>query len=163
MTADQARGLVSDDHPYCLGFFDTALNWAAKLVGRADAVMLLGKKMDNTIRYGGIFDDAARIVQVDPSPTEIGRNRAVDVGMAGGVSAIVEQMTLTAQGISLGGDDNRGLRRCGNSRGRKSEWFDGIAKARIAHARLLRAQGIVGVPEARGHSGVGRRRLRPLW
>ena len=98
MTADQARGLVSDDHPYCLGFFDTALNWAAKLVGRADAVLLLGKKLDNTIRYGGIFDDAARIVQVDPSPTEIGRNRPVDVGMSGDVSAIVEQMTAAAQG-----------------------------------------------------------------
>ena len=98
MTADQARGLVSDDHPYCLGFFDTALNWAAKLVGKADMVLLLGKKMDNSIRYGGIFSADARIIQVDPSPTEIGRNRNVDVGMAGDIPAIVDQLTAEAAG-----------------------------------------------------------------
>ena len=126
MTADQARGLVSDDHPYCLGFFDTALNWAAKLVGRADAVLLLGKKLDNSIRYGGIFDDAARIVQVDPSPTEIGRNRAVDVGMAGDVASIVEQMTAAAQGKVW--TELPWVQELRERQKAQAEWYDGIAK-----------------------------------
>ena len=98
MTSDQARGLVSDEHPYCLGFFDTALNWAAKLVGQADVVLLLGKKLDNSIRYGGIFNAGVRIIQVDPSATEIGRNRNVDVGMVGDIPAIVDQLTAEAAG-----------------------------------------------------------------
>ena len=127
MTADQARGLVSDDHPYCLGFFDTALNWAAKLVGRADAVLLLGKKLDNSIRYGGIFDDAARIVQVDPSPTEIGRNRPVEVGMAGDVPAIVEQMTAAAQG-KVWSERRSWLEELREQQKAQAEWCEGIAK-----------------------------------
>ena len=127
MTADQARGLVSDDHPYCLGFFDTALNWAAKLVGRADAVLLLGKKLDNSIRYGGIFDDAARIVQVDPSPTEIGRNRPVEVGMAGDVPAIVEQMTAAAQG-KVWSERRSWLEELREQQKAQAEWYEGIAK-----------------------------------
>lgn len=96
MTSDQARGLVSDDHPYCLGFFDTALNWAAKLVNEADVVVLLGKKLDNSIRYGSIFGNDAHIIQVDPSPTEIGRNRGVDVGIVGDISAVVDQLANEA-------------------------------------------------------------------
>ena len=127
MTADQARGLVSDDHPYCLGFFDTALNWAAKLVGRADAVLLLGKKLDNSIRYGGIFDDAARIVQVDPSPTEIGRNRPVEVGMAGDVPAIVEQMTAATQG-KVWSERRSWLEELREQQKAQAEWYEGIAK-----------------------------------
>ena len=127
MTADQARGLVSDEHPYCVGFFDTALNWAAKLVGRADAVLILGKKLDNSIRYGGIFDDGARIVQVDPSPMEIGRNRAVDVGMAGDVSAIVEQMTAVATG-KVWTEREVWIEEMREQKRAQAEWFDGIAK-----------------------------------
>ncbi len=127
MTADQARGLVSDDHPNCLGFFDTALNWTAKLVGRADAVLLLGKKLDNSIRYGGIFDDAARIVQVDPSPMEIGRNRPVDVGMAGDVSAIVEQMTVAAQGKDWT-ERTSWVEELRAQQRAQAEWYAGIAK-----------------------------------
>ena len=136
MTADQARGLVSDDHPYCLGFFDTALNWAAKLVGQADAVLLLGKKLDNSIRYGGIFNDASRIIQVDPAPTELGRNRAVDVGMAGDAAAIVEQMTAAAKAKTW--QELPWLEELRAQQRAQAEWFDGMAKPEApAHAAYV--------------------------
>ncbi|MCI0437902.1 MAG: thiamine pyrophosphate-binding protein, partial [Chloroflexi bacterium] len=41
MTEGNARGIVPDDHPYCMGFFDSALNRAAKLLRQADVVVLL--------------------------------------------------------------------------------------------------------------------------
>ena len=139
MTADQARGLVSDDHPYCLGFFDTALNWAAKLVGKADMVLLLGKKMDNSIRYGGIFSADARIIQVDPSPTEIGRNRNVDVGMAGDIPAIVDQLTAEAAG-SQWQDHQPWIEELRAQQEAQAQWYETWPPL-DSHARFIRAQG----------------------
>ena len=162
MTADQARGLVSDDHPYCLGFFDTALNWAAKLVGRADTVLVLGKKLDNSIRYGGIFDDAARIVQVDPSPMEIGRNRAVDVGMAGDISAIVQQMTSAAQGKAWS-ERQSWIEEMREQKRAQLEWYDGIAKPETPmHASYVHKV-LSEFLKPGGYSRLGRWRLRALW
>ena len=92
MTSDQSRGLIPDDHPYCLGYFDSALNWATKLVGDADVVLILGRKFDNSIGYGNIFNEDCKIIQVDPDQREIGRNRSIDVGLVGDVSAIIGQL-----------------------------------------------------------------------
>ncbi len=125
MTADQARGLVSDEHPYCLGFFDTALNWAAKLVGEADVVVLLGKKLDNSIRYGSIFDAGARIIQIDPSATEIGRNRSVDVGMVGDIPAIVEQLADEASKSQW--RELPWLEELRAQKEAQAEWYEGLA------------------------------------
>jgi acetolactate synthase-1/2/3 large subunit len=127
MTADQARGLVSDDHPYCFGFFDTALNWAAKAIGEADVVILLGKKLDNSIRYGSIFGPGAKVIQVDPSPTEVGRNRPVDVGMVGDISAIVDQMA--AEAAKLQWKELPWLEQLRARREAQAEWYESQAVA----------------------------------
>jgi acetolactate synthase I/II/III large subunit len=98
-TEDVARGLVSDDHPLCLGFFERGLNRAARLLREADVVVFLGRKQDYTISYAQppVIAADARIIQVDPSPAEIGRNRGVTVGIVGDIGAVVEQMTQEAQ------------------------------------------------------------------
>jgi len=95
LTEEQARGLIADDHPYAFGFFERALNRAAGKVRDADLVMLLGRKQDFTIgfcRPPSIAADA-KIIQIDPSPAEIGRNRGVAVGMIGDVTGVLEQLT----------------------------------------------------------------------
>ena len=98
-TVEQARGLVSDDHPLCFGYADGALNATAKRFREADAVLLLGKRLDHRYRYGQppFFSAAARVIQVDPSPGEIGRNRGVSVGIVGDIGAVVEQLTQEAR------------------------------------------------------------------
>ena len=94
-TVEQARGLVSDDHPLsCFGYADGALNAAARRFREADVVLLLGKRFDHRYRYGHVFSPDARLVQVDPSAAEIGRNRGVSVGILGDIGAVVEQMSL---------------------------------------------------------------------
>ena len=98
MTEEHARGLVSDDHPYCYGFFDLGLNQAARLLREADVIMFLGRKQDYSIRYAQaptIAADAS-LIQVDPSAAEIGRNRGVAVGIVGDIPSVVDQMTEEA-------------------------------------------------------------------
>jgi acetolactate synthase-1/2/3 large subunit len=98
MTEGDARGFVSDDHPYCMGFYDSALNQAARLIRQADLVVLFGRKQDLIMGYAfppTIAADA-KVVQIDPSAAEIGRNRGVDVGIVGDINAIVGQLAKEA-------------------------------------------------------------------
>jgi acetolactate synthase-1/2/3 large subunit len=95
-TVEQARGLLDDEHPLCFGYADGALNPTARRFREADAVLLLGKRLDHRYRYGQIFSTTAKLIQADPSPAEIGRNRGVAVGLLGDLGAIVEQITAAA-------------------------------------------------------------------
>jgi acetolactate synthase I/II/III large subunit len=97
-TEDLARGLVADQHPLCFGFFERGLNRAARFLAQADVVMLLGRKQDYSIGYTRppVIPAEARIIQVDPSLTEIGRNRGVAVGMVGDIEPVLEQLTQAA-------------------------------------------------------------------
>jgi acetolactate synthase-1/2/3 large subunit len=93
-TVEQARGLLSDDHPLCFGYGDPALNDAARHFREADAILLLGKRLDHRYSYGRapFFHPDATLIQVDPSPAEIGRNRGVHTGIAADPGAVVEQL-----------------------------------------------------------------------
>ena len=94
MTEGDARGLISDDHPYCCGFFDSGLNRAARLLREADAVVLMGRKQDLIVGYAmepNVSADA-KIIQIDPSAAEIARNRGVNVGIVGDVDAVASQI-----------------------------------------------------------------------
>ena len=97
-TVEQARGLLDDEHPLCFGYADGALNPTARRFREADVVLLLGKRMDHRYRYGGIFAADAKIIQADPSPAEIGRNRGVAVGIQGDLGAVTEQLTAAIGG-----------------------------------------------------------------
>ena len=97
-TVEQARGVLDDEHPLCFGYADGALNPAARRFREADVVLLLGKRLDHRYRYGGIFAPTAKLIQADPSPAEIGRNRGVAVGLLGDLGAVVEQLTAAAKG-----------------------------------------------------------------
>ena len=96
-TVEQARGLLDDRHPLCFGYADGALNHTARRFREADVVLLLGKRLDHRYRYGGIFAPDAKIIQADPSPAEIGRNRGVAVPLLGDLGAITEQLAAAAQ------------------------------------------------------------------
>ena len=98
MTEGDARGLVSDEHPYCLGFFDRGLRAPARLSGEADVVVLLGRKQDLDLGFGRppVISADARVIQVDPAAAEIARNREVDVGIEGDVNSVVGQLAERA-------------------------------------------------------------------
>ena len=99
-TEEIARGLVPDTHPYCFGFADGRVNLVSRRLEEADVVLLLGKKLDFTISFGGPPTLAAdvRIIQVDPSADQIGPSRSVEVGILGDVGAVVKQLAQEAEG-----------------------------------------------------------------
>lgn len=129
LTEEQARGLIPDDHPYAFGFFERGLNRAAAKVREADVLLLLGRKQDFTIgfcRPPHVAADA-RIVQVDPSPLEIGRNRAVAVGLVGNVTRILEQLTREAGSYRWG--DLAWVEELRAARAEQARWAEGLARA----------------------------------
>ncbi len=100
MTEEAARGIVSDEHPYCLGFFDLSQHQPANLIREADVVLFLGKLLDFTIGFGlpPIVSETAKVIQVEPSGVQVGRNRGVDVGIVGDVGPVVAQLCAKAAG-----------------------------------------------------------------
>ena len=126
-TVEQARGLLDDEHPLCFGYADGALNPTARRFREADVVLLLGKRLDHRYRYGGVFSEDAKLIQVDPSPAEIGRNRGVAVGIQGDLGAVVEQITSAISASS-------------STAGDKSAWVSQLRQNRDAWDAELRDQ-----------------------
>ena len=124
-TVEQARGLLDDEHPLCFGYADGALNPTARRFREADAVLLLGKRLDHRYRYGGVFSPDAKLIQADPSPAEIGRNRGVAVGIQGDLGAVVEQLTSA---MSSGTGES------------KAAWVDQLRQDRNAWDEELRSK-----------------------
>ena len=135
LTEGQARGLVSDDHPQVFGFFERGLNRAASKLRDADLVVLLGRKQDYSIGYcrpPAVAADA-KIVQIDPSAAEIGRNRGVAVGIVGDVTAVLEQITREANRRSWP----------------ELPWLEELRAARCGPVRVGRGLGRRGYSDAR--------------
>lgn len=80
------RGAIPMNHPHCL-----PLARGAGLKN-ADVILSLGVPMDFRMRYGD-FGDKTKLIQVDVDAAEIGRNRAVDVGIVGNARAVIQQLT----------------------------------------------------------------------
>jgi acetolactate synthase-1/2/3 large subunit len=129
LTEEHARGLISDDHPYVFGFFERGLNRAAAKVREADVVLLLGRKQDFTIGFcqpPHVAADA-KIIQIDPSALEIGRNRGVAVGMVGDVTSVLAQMTQEAASFTW--KELPWLDELREARAAQSVWTENLARA----------------------------------
>ena len=93
-TSLSARGLVSDDHPLC---FEGAVavrpgcGFAAYL--ETDLIIILGTRISLYYLFGEIFNPAAKLVQVDIEPEEIGRNRSVDLPVFSDVKGFLAHCT----------------------------------------------------------------------
>jgi acetolactate synthase-1/2/3 large subunit len=83
------RGALSTDHPNA--FFQTR-GWA---LGHADVVLVLGTPLDFRLGYGRppTFAEDARVAMIDVDPAELGRNRPLELGIAGDIDVILRQLT----------------------------------------------------------------------
>jgi acetolactate synthase-1/2/3 large subunit len=87
-TTPQGRGVIAEDHP--LSFLG-ARNQAWK---EADVVLVVGTRLNFIVGFGlpPRFAENVKIVQVDISDEEIGRNRPVDVGIVGDAKTVLSQL-----------------------------------------------------------------------
>lgn len=81
-----ARGSVPQDHPL---FFSRTRRGA---LAHADVILIIGTPLDFRLAYGKRFNPQAKIIQVDVDPTELGRNRDIDVCVEGDAGAVLEQL-----------------------------------------------------------------------
>jgi acetolactate synthase-1/2/3 large subunit len=65
-----------------------------KALGGADVVLVVGAEFDFRLRYGepDLIHGNARIIHINIEANEIGRNRAVDVGIVGDTQAVIAQI-----------------------------------------------------------------------
>jgi len=88
-----ARGSIPPGHPY-------GMTLARKdALRKSDCVLIFGTPLDFRIGYGrsSHIDPEAKIIQVDLDGGEIGRNRAIEVGLIGDTGIIMEQLTQAAK------------------------------------------------------------------
>ena len=98
VSEDSARALIPDSHEYSMGFGYLPLNPAVQQVRDADVVLMLGKKLDYTLGFGGSPPFAAdtRFIVVDPSPAQVARARTAAVGIVGDLGPVITQLADAA-------------------------------------------------------------------
>jgi acetolactate synthase-1/2/3 large subunit len=125
-TITMARGVLPDDHPLAMGYADPALNRAAAAAFReADLFLVLGKRIDYRLALGSprVFPPAAKFVQVDIHPQELGLNRAADLGICADVKTTLKAL------IDAGGKPWPALPWLDRVRALDREWRDSLAAA----------------------------------
>lgn len=88
VTNGAGRGAVPTAHPLSVS---AARGFA---LGGADAVVVLGAPLDFRLGYGRTptFAEEARFAMIDADPTEVGRNRAVELGASADLGLALRQM-----------------------------------------------------------------------
>jgi acetolactate synthase-1/2/3 large subunit len=81
-----ARGSIPQAHPL---FFSRTRRGA---LARADVILIIGTPLDFRLAYGKRFNPQAKTIQVDIDPTELGRNRDIDVCVESDAGAVLEQL-----------------------------------------------------------------------
>ena len=111
-TLNFGRGIISDDHPACLGAASpSAPNAFREVTREADLILLLGVRLSIYIGFGRTFNPDAKIVQIDIDPGEIGRNRPAGLGITGDLGTVLSQLTDYIEENSIGLDYSGWLRK----------------------------------------------------
>ena len=102
VSEDSARALIPDSHPYSIGLGYLPLNRAAQMVRDADVVLMLGKRLDYTLGFGGNppFNKNVKFIIVDPAPAEIGRARTAEVAVLSDVGPAISQLADEASALT---------------------------------------------------------------
>jgi acetolactate synthase-1/2/3 large subunit len=87
-TNGMGRGCMPPDHP---NFFNLTRRRRYAL-DQADLAVIIGTPLDFRLDYGKSIPEKAKIVQIDIDPLDIGTNRGADVGIAGDLGAIIDQI-----------------------------------------------------------------------
>jgi acetolactate synthase-1/2/3 large subunit len=95
VTSVFGRGAISDRHPLALGDGWGRLPLYQELLEQADAVLVVGSRIDvvSDVDTGGRFP--SRIVQIDIDPMIVGQRRPVEVGIVADARAALEALAAS--------------------------------------------------------------------
>ncbi|MFL5452624.1 MAG: thiamine pyrophosphate-binding protein [Myxococcales bacterium] len=126
------RGGLPPDHP---NFFSQTRKDA---LGEADVVVVAGTPLDFRLGYGSGFSADAKIVQIDADASEIGRNRAVEVGLIGDSRSVLGQLGEALSRGRPGGAWLKHLRERETRKATSQRVFETSDQVPIHHFRLAR-------------------------
>jgi len=126
------RGCLPADHPH---FFSQTRKDA---LGEADVVVIAGTPLDFRLGYGAGIAETAKIVQIDSDGAEIGRNRAVDVGIVGDSRSVLEQLAAAIAKRRRGDGWLRDLRGREQEKAARQAAYERSDQVPIHHFRLAR-------------------------
>lgn len=89
------RGTISHQFDHYFGLAAPTVNPVARYAADScDLIVLVGADFDFELEFGsaGIYNPAARVIQVNTESVLIGRNRSATVGLVGDVKHIVRQL-----------------------------------------------------------------------
>ena len=92
-TAGAGRGVIPDTHPLCFeGSLAIRPGSAMITLMTTDLVLFLGGRLSLFYIFGEIFPAAAKFIQVDIAPDEIGRNRTIDLGIVSDIKSFLKEL-----------------------------------------------------------------------
>jgi len=91
-TSTQGRGAIPDTHPLCFEG-SLAIRPGAAIFANmnADLVIVLGNRLSLYYIFGDIFKKDAKMIQVDISPEELGRNRQIDLPIFSDIKGLLKE------------------------------------------------------------------------
>jgi len=91
------KGCIPDDHPLCGG----PVGYDFGSIAGADVLLSIGVRFEEILNYGtgDFYAPDVKVISVDIEPTEIGRNRPVDLGIWGDARAVLTQLIETAREV----------------------------------------------------------------
>ncbi len=120
LTSLSGRGMVPDDHPFCFeGAVAVRPGCSFTAYFETDLIIILGSRICLYYLFGDLFNPAAKMVQVDIEPEEIGRNKTIDLPVVSDVKAFLKALN-ELMGLDLENE-------------LKSKFAPWIAKLRAAH------------------------------
>jgi thiamine pyrophosphate-dependent acetolactate synthase large subunit-like protein len=142
MANAKARGAISEEHPLCFGAFG-AIHPAAhtRRGGKsADLVIMLGTRIG--LATGGrnsLIPPDARVIQVDIEPEEIGRGRAIELGIVADCGEFLRYAIAAARGIKFNGHEEWIERLTAMRANQRGKWDEAMKVDRPIHpARMAR-------------------------
>lgn len=127
-----ARGSLPPEHP-C--FFQHTRKDA---LAEADWVVVVGTPLDFRLGYGDAFREDARLIQIDVDPTEIGRNRSVEIGLSGDARVVLEQILAVLPKVPDRSDFLQALRAREKEKAGRLSVYESDDGVPIHHSRLAR-------------------------
>jgi len=119
-TSLSGRGMVSDEHPLCFeGAVAVRPGCSFTAYIEADLIIILGTRISLYYLFGDIFNPAAKIVQVDIEPEEIGRNKTIDLPVACDVKGFLQSCNQLIDDKNISAELKTNF----------SEWVEKLTKA----------------------------------